>query len=268
MAKRSKVLTPEEVRQNSIDQAMQEMKRMLELQSLPLNPTRIFGKDERILWGAHEEVYVREIHEQGLYYTVESIGHNKEGLLTGFSTWTVLPWLSLNKIDKIRDTDFAKDDHIFIRQLNSGIDSLLHLVYSAWGGVDFDSEYQRDHVWQLEDKIALIDSIFNNVEIGKFVFVQRNEKCQGKYYEVIDGKQRLTALCEFYEDRFKYKGKYFSELSNKDRYKFLNHSVSYGYLENPTKRKVYETFIKMNTCGKPMDKKYVDKVKGLLKELK
>jgi hypothetical protein len=265
MGKRSKVLTPEEVKQSNIDQAMVEMKRMLDLGVLPLNPTRIFGKDERVLWGAHDEVYAREIHAQGLYYTVESIHTDKVGNKT--STWTVMPWINLNKVDKKRDTEFSKDDDIYIRQLNSGIDSLLHLVYSGWGGVDFDSEYQRDHVWELEDKIALIDSIFNNVEIGKFVFVQKHESTQGKYYEVIDGKQRLTALCEFYEDRFKYKGKYFSELSNKDRWKFLNHNVSYGYLENPTKRKVYETFIKMNTCGKPMDKKYIDKVKGLLKEL-
>jgi len=266
MAKK-KQITPEEARQQSIDQSMQEMKRMVELGTIPLSPTRIFGKDERVLWGAHEEVYVREEHAGGLYYTVESIHHDKEGKLTGFSTWTVMPWLSLNKVDKIRDTDFSKEDHIYIRQLNSGIDSLLHMVYSAWGGVDFDSEYQRDHVWELNDKIALIDSIFNNVEIGKFVFVQKSEKTVGKYYEVIDGKQRLTALCEFYEDRFKYNGKYFSELSAKDRWKFLNHSVSYGYLENPTRRKVYETFIKMNTCGKPMDIKYIDNVKKLLKEL-
>jgi uncharacterized protein with ParB-like and HNH nuclease domain len=123
-------------------------------------------------------------------------------------------------------------------------------------------------VWQLADKVALIDSIFNNIEIGKFVFVQKHESTQGKYYEVIDGKQRLTAICEFYEDRFKYKGKYFSELSNKDRWKFLNHNISYGYLENPTKEAIYSTFIKMNTCGRPMDTKHIDKVKKLLKEIK
>lgn len=267
MAKKRQ-LTPEEIKQNSIDQDMQEIKRMLEIGSLPLNPTRIFKINERVIWGAHEEVYVREIHAGGLYYTVENILHNKEGKPTGFSNWNVITWLRLHKTDTKRDTNFTKDDDIYIRQLNSGLDSLLHLVYAAYAGVDFDSEYQRDHVWELEDKVALIDSIFNNVEIGKFIFVQRRESTPGKYMEIIDGKQRLTAICEFYEDRFQYKGKYFSELSAKDHWKFLNHNVSYGYLENPTKRKVYETFIKMNTCGKPMDKKYVDNVKNLLKQLK
>jgi hypothetical protein len=266
MAKR-KQITPEEARQISIDSAIADIKRMIALGAMPKNPTRIFKANERVSWGAHEEVYVREMHEDGLYYTVESIGHDKEGKLTGYSSWTAMPWMSLNKFNTVRDTDFAVEDRFRIRQLNSGIDSLLNMVYSGWGGVDFDVDYQRDHVWLLKDKILLIDSIFNNIEIGKFVFVQKHESTMGKYYEVVDGKQRLTALCEFYEDRFKYKGKYFSELSNKDRWKFLNHSVSYGYLENASKEAIYSTFIKMNTCGKPMDTKHLDKVRKLLKEL-
>jgi hypothetical protein len=266
MAKK-KVITPEEARQISIDSAIADLKRMIALGAMPLNPTRTFAVDERIVWGAHEEVYVRAIHEGGLYYTIESIGHDKEGKLTGFSSWNAMPWMNIFKYNTIRDTDFTLDEKYFIRQLNSGLDSLLHMVYSGWGGVDFDVEYQREHVWKLVDKVSLIDSIFNNIEIGKFVFVQKHGSTMGKYYEVIDGKQRLTAICEFYEDRYQYKGKYFSELSNKDRWKFLNYSVSYGYLETPSKEAIYSTFIKMNTCGKPMDSKHLDKVKELLKEL-
>lgn len=268
MKKRKVQLTPEEIRKNSVDSAIGEIKRMITLGTLPLNPTRRFAIGERVIWGAHEEVYVREIHEDGLYYTIESIRHDKEGNLTGFSTWTAMTWLSLHKVDVKRDTKFSVDEKFRIRQLNSSIDSLINLVYSACGGVDFDVDYQRGHVWQSGDKIALIDSIFNNVEIGKFVFVQKHESTAGRYYEIVDGKQRLTAICEYYEDRFTYNGKYFSQLSNKDRWKFLNHSISYGYLENATKEAIYSTFIKMNTCGKPMDVKHIDKVKKLLKELK
>jgi len=267
MAKRNKVITPEEARLQSINSAIKDLKHMITLGAMPLNPTRTFVVDERVIWGAHMESYVREVHEDGLYYTVESIRYDKDNNPTGFSNWTTLPWININKYGTKNDTCFALDDRFYIRQLNSGLDSLINMVYSAWGGVDFDVEYQREHVWGLADKISLIDSIFNNIDIGKFVFVQKNEATQGKYYEVIDGKQRLTAICQFYEDRFKYKGKYFSELSNKDRYKILNHSVTYGYLENPTKEAIYSTFIKMNTCGKPMDVKHLDKVKKLLKNL-
>lgn len=149
--------------------------------------------------------------------------------------------------------------------LNSGIDSLLSMVYNA--GVEVEIDYQREHVWKLKDKVDLIDSIFNNIDIGKLVFVQRDFGVKGKLYEILDGKQRLTALCEFYEDKFKYKGFYYSELSNQDRNKFESHSIAYGYLENPNKEAIFETFIKLNTCGKPMASKHIEHVKQLLNEL-
>lgn len=118
-----------------------------------------------------------------------------------------------------------------------------------------------------KDKTDLIKSIFNNIDIGKFVFIQRKGKANGKYCEILDGKQRLTALTEFYEDRFKYNGYYFSELSFTDQHKFTDHQVSYGYLENPNKEAIFETFIKLNTCGKPMASKHINHVKKLLSDI-
>jgi hypothetical protein len=56
-------------------------------------------------------------------------------------------------------------------------------------------------------------------------------------------------------------------LSFEDKSKFKNHGITWGYLENPDKRAIFETFIKLNTCGKPMAKKHLDKVKNLLNEL-
>jgi uncharacterized protein with ParB-like and HNH nuclease domain len=139
------------------------------------------------------------------------------------------------------------------------------MVYHA--GVDFDVDYQREHVWTLDDKVALIDSIYNNIDIGKFLFAERSMGHEGKLYEIIDGKQRLTAICEFYEGRFMYNGFYFAELSNADKSKFEGHGIAWGYLQNPTKKAVYETFIKLNTSGRPMKNEDIDKVKKLLDEL-
>jgi uncharacterized protein with ParB-like and HNH nuclease domain len=71
-------------------------------------------------------------------------------------------------------------------------------------------------VWELEDKVALIDSIFNNVDIGKFAFIHLNYG--EKYtYEILDGKQRMRAILDYYENRFQYKGKYFNELSCREQ---------------------------------------------------
>jgi len=267
MAKR-KVLSPEEHSKMLLESSIKDIKRSIELGITPSNPTRYFNIGDRVHLGAHEEVYVREIGEGGIYYILEAIGVKRDPRSEGHNEFHVAPWLELYPYGQSKDTNFAKEEEYRIRQYNSGIDSLLHMVYGGHAGVDFDAEYQREHVWTLEDKVALIESVFNNIEIGKFVFVQRHESTPDKYYQIVDGKQRLTALCEFYEDRFPYKGVYFSQLSFNDKYKFTGHSVAYGFLENPNTRAIYETFIKMNTCGKPMDHKHIDKVKKLLNDLK
>lgn len=52
-----------------------------------------------------------------------------------------------------------------------------------------------------------------------------------------------------------------------DKNKFENHGINYGYLENPSKEAIFEIFIKLNTCGKPMASKHINHVKQLLSEL-
>ena len=77
-------------------------------------------------------------------------------------------------------------------------------------------DYQRDYVWELSDKQLLIDSIFNNIDIGKFAFIHLDYKTWNKTgyaYEILDGKQRLKTIIDFYENRFSYKGIYYNDLS-------------------------------------------------------
>jgi hypothetical protein len=232
---------------------------------LPKNPTRLFTVDERVQWGAMEETYIREVCENGLYYIIESINVKRDRDKPAENETRYAEWHEIFKLTN-KPTTFRKEEEHRIKFLNSAIQSLLNMVY--FFGVDFNVDYQRDHVWNLDDKIALIDSIFNNIDIGKFVFAQRSLKHEGKLYEVIDGKQRLTAICEFVEGRFKYNGYYFAELSGPDKNKITNCGISYGCLENPTRRAIFETFIKLNTTGRPMKNEDIDKVKKLLNELK
>lgn len=233
---------------------------------IPKNPTRFFSVNERVIWGAHKETYVREIGDDSLYYLIESIGvrRSKTDLPTNEFRW--VGWFELNKIKDITTTTFSVVKKHNIRYCNSDINSLIHYIYHA--GIDFDVDYQRDYVWDIGDKIALIDSIFKNIDIGKILLVQRDLNTIGKLYEVIDGKQRLTAIKEFYEDRFQYKGYYYSELNGIDRNTITNHPITYGYLENPTKETILDCFIMMNTKGRVMKNRDIQKVKDLLTNLK
>ena len=142
------------------------------------------------------------------------------------------------------------------------------MVLSDYAGVDFSPEYQRDYVWSQEDKEKLIDSIFNNITIGLFVFVKRPFDEYGKGYEVIDGKQRLTALVDFYEDRFPYKGVYYSQLSFSDSNHFDTYGVSIGVLsESSTEKEKYAAFLAVNTFGKVMDEKHLESVKRVYEQM-
>jgi Protein of unknown function DUF262 len=123
-----------------------------------------------------------------------------------------------------------------------------------------DVEYQRGLVWTLEQKQLLIESMYNNIEIGKFVFRKRTfqwvEKRvkQGKiantaFMDLVDGKQRYTTLIEFFESKFPdLAGNYYSELSNEAQRKFTGYrQMTYVELdENTTDRDVLNVFLSMS----------------------
>lgn len=266
MAKKVKVdVNSAEHKKMLLDRDLKKIKENIAWNIIPKNPTRKFIVGEHVQWGAHKESYVIEIGDDNLYYLIVSKNIQRDRSRPPEDEYHYVEWFRLFKLNVVKPTTFRKEEKYQIRLLNAGVNSLLHMTYHA--GVDFDVDYQRDHVWGIDDKIALIDSIFNNIDIGKFVFIRRDFGVEDKLFEILDGKQRLTALKEFYEDRFKYNGFFFSELSNADKDKFENHGITYGYLENPDKRAIFESFIKLNTCGKPMNVKHIQKVKKLLNEL-
>lgn len=119
------------------------------------------------------------------------------------------------------------------------IESLLLKHLSEFGGIDFMPPYQREYVWTDSDKEQLLDSIFMGSDIGKFTVrvlddVEWFERQLS--YEIIDGKQRLMTLLNFYLNRFPYKGFYYNGLSAKDRRTFLDHTISWAKSRTSTKK--------------------------------
>ena len=130
--------------------------------------------------------------------------------------------------------------------------------------------YQRGYVWDESDKELLLDSIFNNIDIGKFVFISVSDERRheiGKEYEILDGKQRLSTLIQFYENKLQYKGKYYNELSWKDRQVFKGHAVTYADVKDCDKKDVLKYFLMLNRTGKVMDRKHLENVEKLLQEV-
>jgi hypothetical protein len=236
-------------------------------------PSRTFEVGEMVRVGLHDKCQIIEKHMDGLFYYVHCFGfRDVYGKPTEYDQFTYWFWDSIHKIDSGKgNTTFAQENDKKIDYKNSDMYSLIHLCYS---GLDFNPDYQRDFVWDLYDKTYLIDSIYNNIDIGKFSFIKlkywKNPAFnweRGIFYEILDGKQRLTTILDFYEDKFNYRGFLYSQLSGNDRGHFIRYPIVYGETEEPEDRKdIYKYFLKLNTCGKPLDKTQLDKVRKLAEE--
>jgi uncharacterized protein with ParB-like and HNH nuclease domain len=124
-----------------------------------------------------------------------------------------------------------------------------------------DPSYQRELEWSLEQKVLLIDSILKDLDIGKFVFVNHEYVEDGYMESILDGKQRLNAIKEFYEDRFTYRGLKYSELSQQDRNRFINKSVSYATIQGKhTEKEIVKYFLRLNQGGVPVSKEHLDAI--------
>ncbi|MBK9132805.1 MAG: DUF262 domain-containing protein [Betaproteobacteria bacterium] len=99
----------------------------------------------------------------------------------------------------------------------AGILKMLEEKIDSEGGekefrYKLDPEYQRRHRWSIERKSRLIESFLMNVPVPP-VFLYERELAR---FEVMDGRQRLTALSDFYAGKFQLAGlQYWSDLDGR-----------------------------------------------------
>lgn len=230
-------------------------------------PTYKFNVGDRVEIGNLKDVYVSAIHSDHKIYEIDytSIDNNYGKPIAHEHQWMFVKWIDIRAYSKKPSESLLKNTDIRLNYTQTTLSGLLSKAYSF--GINFEPEYQREFVWNLEDKVALIDSIFNNVDIGKFTFIYyESEKWMetGFGYEILDGKQRLRAILDYYEDRFAYKGRLFSDLSHRDQWHFESYGVVNAEAHNLTRGQILRYFIMLNTGGRIMAKEQIEKVKGML----
>jgi len=107
---------------------------------------------------------------------------------------------------KIRPVSEVREGWYEIR----GTNITTHLVDLAIMRFDFDVFLPTKHVnlqrqlcWTLEQKQSLMESFIYKRDIPQFIVIARHDKVtKSDYYEVLDGKQRLSAIIEFLDDGF------------------------------------------------------------------
>lgn len=68
--------------------------------------------------------------------------------------------------------------------------------YANYQELELSPSYQRAEVWANSDSQMLIESVLRGIPLPSVILLQRSES-GGTSYEVVDGKQRLTAILRF-----------------------------------------------------------------------
>lgn len=228
--KKEKELSFEEIQKNK---ANNEIKELREYYNIP-EPTYFFSVGEEVRIGALIDSKIDEIVDSGKIYIINytRVDNNFGNPIITKNSKRAVPWMEVRKKECLKES-FIKNTDIKIYYSNRHLSEIL--IYAYHLGLNLKPDYQREEVWNLSDKVALIDSIFNNYDIGKFTFIKDEDDL--KPLEVLDGKQRIAAILEFYEDKFEYNGYKFSDLSSKDQLYFENYNISWGEAENLSKEK-------------------------------
>lgn len=136
------------------------------------------------------------------------------------------------------------------------------------GKINLNPFYQRGLVWTLDQKQKYILALFQEkarINITTIVDIHSKSDC---YIEVLDGKQRLTTIFDFIENKFKLKdGCYFKDLHFDDMKYLLNLTFHYSRIEVNHKHTCFtdeqkiELFLEINEMGTKMSKTHIAKVK-------
>lgn len=135
---------------------------------------------------------------------------------------------------------------------------------------------QREFVWELVQKREIIMSILLQRHIPKFSFVVSYAKgSTEEKYLIIDGKQRLSSIFDFIDDKFSIeiddKEYLFSELPVDYQLAITKYPIRYHALyETPEKLMSDETkrswFIFINFAGTPQDLEHLNKLSRTVKK--
>jgi hypothetical protein len=131
---------------------------------------------------------------------------------------------------------------------------------------------QRDLVWTVEQKSALIITILRDQKIPPIVVVQNDKDKSLKYnWQVIDGKQRMTTLFGYLKNEFPiiYEGTeyFFNDLPEDCQrqikmYSEIRIDVHYSYDDAPiTDQTKIDLFEEINWLGTPQDINHLTKLK-------
>lgn len=139
------------------------------------------------------------------------------------------------------------------------------------GKYNFEPPYQRRSVWTDEKQSYFIDSILRNFPIPPIFLHRKIDSDSGRMtFDVIDGKQRLTAIARFINNEIPASneygqaeeindidGAYFKDLSNKEslaefRTAFWKYDLPVEYIDPTDEGLIEDVFDRLNRNGEAL----------------
>ncbi|WBV41879.1 DUF262 domain-containing protein [Pseudoroseomonas cervicalis] len=128
------------------------------------------------------------------------------------------------------------------------------------GNIDLEPKFQRRVAWDDVRRSRLIESIVVGMPVPNIVIAEN--KNQRNRFIVIDGKQRLAAICDFMQDSLELSGldvredlnkKKFSQFSKEDQATFENSTIRASMIRNwRDDNFLYAIFYRLNSGSLPL----------------
>jgi len=135
--------------------------------------------------------------------------------------------------------------------------------------LNLNPDYQRDIVWTTTQQSAFIEHILKGGTTGSPIVFNYSGYTDGWLggMEVVDGKQRITALLNFFDNKVTAFGFYYENFIEKTSFHRSGNrgvGVDYGIVDIRSKRDVLKLYLSLNTTGKPHTEAEIQKVCELI----
>ena len=125
------------------------------------------------------------------------------------------------------------------------------------GSLRLRPDFQRRENWPQRAKIYFVDTILRGYPVPLIYLRARlDPKTESPIREVVDGQQRLTAIIQFSDGKFRldesvagYQGLRYDELELQDQNAFLSYIMGVEELVSASDEYVLEVFHRLNTNG-------------------
>ncbi|MCS6267330.1 MAG: DUF262 domain-containing protein [Vampirovibrio sp.] len=137
---------------------------------------------------------------------------------------------------------------ITVRDLTEGYaDKAENGVVGYNGKLDIRPPYQREFIYGIKERDAVIETINKNFPLNVLYWAVREDGT----FEVIDGQQRTISIAQYVNGNFSLNGLYFHNLQKDKQEEILNYKLMVYWCTGTDSEKL-EWFKTINIAGKPL----------------